>query len=249
MRLYILHRRISGAMCKRLTTGPNGEKHFLVSPQSSSRRRLFRFGADCVTAAHDICGAAVRPAWVANPKRRAWMVRAADSRGVTAVEFALLAVPVLLLFCVILEAGVLTLAQQTFDSAVGQAARLIRTGSFQDTADGSDPVTRLRKVMCSGPIVLFRCEDLRFDLSRGSTFAATAPTQPYDDQAKTWSTGFGTRFDCPQGNDVVALRAAVPIPRMFTFLDLTKRSMGGALQLMVSTAVFRAEPYSGKTCQ
>ena len=233
-------------MYERSTTGSVGRAERLLA-------RLLSTGcwsaADRVAASPDIRLVADGLGRAVNAERRAWAFRAGDCRGVTAVEFALLAVPVLLLFCVIVEASILTLAQQTFDSAVGQAARLLRTGSFQDAADGTDPITRLRKVMCGGPIVMFRCDDLRFELSRGSTFASTTVVQPYDDKAKTWTTSFGTRFECPQGNDVVALRAAVPIPRIFTFLDLTRRSMGGALQMMVSTAIVRAEPYAGKTCQ
>lgn len=239
----------SGSMCERSTTDLKGEERPLSPTPSSARRRVSRFCADRSAGGRVAGAAAHRPARAVGAEGRAWTAWVTDCRGVTAVEFALLAVPVVLLMCVILEAGILTLSQQTFDAAVGQAGRLLRTGGFQDAADGSDPVVRLRKVLCGGPIVMFRCEDVRFDLSRGSTFATTALAQPYDDKAKSWAASFGTRFDCPQGNDVVALRAAVPIPRLFGFLDLTKRSMGGALQMMVSTAIVRAEPYSGKTCQ
>ena len=92
--------------------------------------------------------------------------------GAGAVELALLAVPFLLLLCVVVEAAMMTLSQQTLDSAVDRATRALRTGAFQDAADGNDPAGRLRQVMCGRAAVLFRCQDLRLDVTRGSSFGA-----------------------------------------------------------------------------
>ncbi|WP_238180770.1 TadE/TadG family type IV pilus assembly protein, partial [Methylobacterium trifolii] len=180
---------------------------------------------------------------------RAWTAFARDRRGVTVVEFGLLALPFLGLLCVVVEAALLVFAQQTLDVALARATRALRTGDFQGNADGSDPASRLRKVMCGGTVVFFRCEALRLDMTRATTFKAAQVALPYDSQKKTWAAGFGTRFDCPQGDDIIALRAAVVVPRLFAFLDFTNRSMGPGAQLMFATAIFRAEPYVEKTCQ
>lgn len=174
-------------------------------------------------------------------------VRARSGAG--AVEFALLAVPFLLLLCVIVEAAMMTLSQQTLDSAVDRATRALRTGAFQDAADGNDPAGRLRRVMCGGAAVLFRCQDLKLDVTRGSSFAAVRPAEPYDSRRKEWAQSFGSTFQCPQGGDIVALRAAVPVLRLFNALDFTRHPMGANSQLLVATAVFSTEPYSGKSCQ
>ncbi|AWN38833.1 TadE/TadG family type IV pilus assembly protein [Methylobacterium radiodurans] len=169
--------------------------------------------------------------------------------GAGAVEFALLAVPFLLLLCVVVEAAMMTLSQQTLDSAVDRAARALRTGAFQDAADGNDPASRLRRVMCGGAAVLFRCADLKLDVTRGSSFAAMSIADPYDSQRKDWAPGFGSTFQCPLGRDVVAVRAAVPVLRLFNALDFTRHPMGSNAQLLVATAIFSTEPYSGKACQ
>lgn len=179
-------------------------------------------------------------------------VRARSGAG--AVEFALLAVPFLLLLCVIVEAAMMTLSQQTLDSAVDRAARALRTGAFQDaaaqyTANGDDPAERLRRIMCGSAAVLFRCQDLKLDVTRGSSFAAARPAEPYDSRRKEWAQSFGSTFQCPQGGDIVALRAAVPVLRLFNALDFTRHPMGANSQLLVATAIFSTEPYSGKSCQ
>ncbi|GJD92330.1 MULTISPECIES: TadE/TadG family type IV pilus assembly protein [Methylobacterium] len=169
--------------------------------------------------------------------------------GAGAVEFALLAVPFLLLLCVVVEAAMMTLSQQTLDSAVDRATRALRTGAFQDAADGNDPASRLRRIMCGSAAVLFRCQDLRLDVTRGSSFGAVRPAEPYDSQRKGWAQSFGSTFQCPLGGDIVALRAAVPVLRLFNALDFTRHPMGANSQLLVSTAIFSTEPYAGKVCQ
>jgi Flp pilus assembly pilin Flp len=169
--------------------------------------------------------------------------------GAGAVEFALLAAPFLLLLCVVVEAAMMTLSQQTLDSAVDRATRALRTGAFQDAADGNDPTARLRRIMCGGAAVLFRCADLRLDVTRGASFASVRPVDPYDGRRKDWAPGFGSSFQCPQGGDIVAVRAAVPVLRLFNALDFTRHPMGANSQLLVATAVFSTEPYSGKSCQ
>lgn len=169
--------------------------------------------------------------------------------GAGAVEFALLAVPFLLLLCVVVEAAMMTLSQQTLDSAVDRATRALRTGAFQDAADGNDPATRLRNIMCGSAAVLFRCQDLKLDVTRGASFAVVRPAEPYDGRSKGWTQSFGSTFQCPQGGDIVAVRAAVPVLRLFNALDFTRQPMGTNAQLIVTTAIFSTEPYSGKACQ
>lgn len=168
--------------------------------------------------------------------------------GASAVEFALLAAPFLALLGVVAESGLVALEQQTLDMAVDRGVRQLRTGIFQDAADGSDPSLRFRKIVCSGPSVLFPCTDLRLDVSRAASFAATKPAEPFDRTKKTWTVGFGTRFDCPQGGDTVTVRVAVPVMRLFQVMDFTGRIMSDKSQMLVTTEIFRAEDYEPKPC-
>jgi Flp pilus assembly protein TadG len=173
----------------------------------------------------------------------------ADRRGVAAVEFAMLALPFIALLGVVAESGVVVLAQQTLDVSVDRASRLLRTGEFQDRADGSDPAQRLRQLMCGNSSLFFACRDVRLDVTRAETFKGSQVSEPYDTQTRTVSQSFGTQFQCPTGDDVIAIRAAVPILRLFAFLDFTGRRLADNRQLLVSTVIFRAEAYDAKPCQ
>ncbi len=168
--------------------------------------------------------------------------------GASAVEFALLAAPFLALLGVVAEAGVIAIEQQTLDIAVDRSVRQLRTGTFQDGSDGSDPGERLRKIVCTGPSALFPCADLRLDVSRTPSFATSQPAEPFDKTTKNWTPGFGQRFECPQGGDTVTVRVAVPVMRLFQMLDFTGRIMADKTQLLVTTEIFRAEDYEPKSC-
>ncbi len=173
---------------------------------------------------------------------------AAHRAGASAVEFALLAAPFLALLGVVAESGVVAIEQQTLDIAVDRSIRQLRTGTFQEGSDGSDPSQRFRKIVCSSPTALFPCADLRLDVSRTSSFASSQPAEPFDKTTKTWTVGFGQRFECPQGGDTVTVRVAVPVMRLFQMLDFTGRIMSDKSQLLIATEIFRVEDYEPKPC-
>ncbi|RYE39513.1 MAG: pilus assembly protein, partial [Hyphomicrobiales bacterium] len=76
-------------------------------------------------------------------KRKSWMrwllapaLRSAgqfgrDDRGVTIIEFGILALPFFTIIAAILETSLVFFAGQILDSAVQDAGRLIRTGQMQ----------------------------------------------------------------------------------------------------------------------
>lgn len=171
-----------------------------------------------------------------------------NSGGASAVEFALIAAPFIMLLSVVAESGIVALEQQTLDIALDRGVRQLRTGVFQDGSDGSDPGERLRKVICSGPAILFPCTGLRLDVSRSASFSTSQPVEPFDRKAKTWTFGFGMRFECPQGGDTVTVRAAVPVARLFQFLDFTGRIMSDKSQMLITTEIFQVEDYESKPC-
>lgn len=178
-----------------------------------------------------------------------WAARLRDPGGSSAVEFALVAMPFLGLICVTIEAIFLLVCQLTLDIAVDRAERQMRTGEFQDGASSLDPAERLRLFMCQSGPVLFRCSDLRIEVRRGNGAAsATLMPAPYDSTKGDWATDFGSHFDCPAGGDVITLRAAVPVMRPFNFLKSSDHSMVGQRELLISTTIFRTEPYVDKAC-
>ena len=179
--------------------------------------------------------------------RRAVQPFRASKEGTTAVEFALVGMPFFALVCALFEAGLLLLSQQTLDNAMDYAARTVFTGAFQEGYDGTPAADRLRKAVCS-QVTTFPCADVLIDVTTSSTFAARSLTSPYDAATKSVADGFGKKFQCPMGNDVVTVRAAVTVPRYFGVMDPDVMAIGKTARLIVSTMIFRAEPYAAGKC-
>jgi Flp pilus assembly protein TadG len=155
--------------------------------------------------------------------------------------------PFFALVCALFEAGLLLLSQQTLDNALDYAARTVFTGTFQEGYDGTAPADRLRKAICS-QVTTFACDKVLIDVSTSSTFATRSLVSPYDAAAKGVAANFGKTFQCPSGNDVVTVRAAVTVPRYFGFLDPDVMAIGNTARLIVSTMIFRAELYAAGKC-
>jgi Flp pilus assembly protein TadG len=167
--------------------------------------------------------------------------------GTTAVEFGMVGLPFFALVCALFEAGLLLLSQQTLDNAVDFASRTVFTGAFQEGYDGTPAADRLRKAICT-QVTTFPCADVLVDVTTSATFAARNVSSPYDATAKGVASDFGKKFQCPSGNDVVTVRAAVTVPRYFGFLDPGAMAIGKTARLVVSTVIFRAEPYASGKC-
>ncbi|WP_462120951.1 TadE/TadG family type IV pilus assembly protein [Methylorubrum thiocyanatum] len=165
-----------------------------------------------------------------------------------AVEFAVVAMPFLILVAAIFECCLVCLGQLTLDTAMDRATRAVFTGTFQEASDGTDPSERMQKDMCAG-FVMFNCADLKVEVTTAASFAQSGARDPYDAEGKGLAKDFGSRFDCPGGNDIVTVRAAATVSRFFPFLDLTRRPVGLDRQLIMSTAVFKAEPYADGRCR
>ncbi len=170
-----------------------------------------------------------------------------DERGVTTVEFAVVGFPFFALICAVLEVGLSVFTQQNLDNAVDRAARTVFTGSFQEGANETAPKDRFKAVVCANA-VSFDCNKLLVEVTVGPTFRAQNPTEPYDAASKAVRQGFGSKFQCPSGNDIVTVRAALPAGRYFGFIDPSGSRLAAGGQLLVSTSVFRAEPYAAGKC-
>jgi Flp pilus assembly pilin Flp len=84
-----------------------------------------------------------------------------NQEGVTAIEFAFVGPPFLLLLAAIFELGLTLTSQSLLDGAARDAARLIRTGQAQSQ---SSPITVFQNLLCS-EVSSLRPEAERFALS------------------------------------------------------------------------------------
>lgn len=179
----------------------------------------------------------------------------ADRDGAAAVEFALVALPFLALVGAILQVAFQLWATQNFDQALQSGVRSIFTGQFQtDNAGQTNAatlLTALKQKICgptSATIVnVFNCQNVKIDVATSSTFSGANASSPVNSQTGTWNTSFGSNYACAKPGTIVVVTAAVQFPSFFSMLGLTTKSFtsgaGAGSGLLMSTAVFRTEPY------
>ena len=166
-------------------------------------------------------------------------------RGVTAVEFGLVALPMLVLTFGALELALVFLVSTTLDLATQNASRQIRTGNFQISAGNTK--ADFKNLVCGGMTWLNdRCASgLWVDVRTFSTFAALGATGPINPSTFVPGTT-PTCFAAGQPTDIVLVRTYF-VWNLFTpLLNNALENMGGGSgqRLINSTTAFRNEPYN-----
>lgn len=164
---------------------------------------------------------------------------AADDRGATAVEFALVAAPFLALVIALIQTFLVFFAQQMLESVVRQSARLVMTGQVQ-SAQMTQAV--FKQKVCDQIVILFNCSGLMVDMQVATswTSANTAmPTLTYD--------GSGTvsnvwQYDPGEAGDIVVLRVMYEWPVMLGPLGFNLSNLSNGNRLIMSSAAFQNEP-------
>ena len=171
-----------------------------------------------------------------------------EQSGSVAVEFGLVATPFFLILCAIMAAAMQILAQQTLDDRLDDAGRALFTGTFQKGANATkDAPSRLKELMCAG-MTTFNCSLMRVEVTTGTAFSNPSSREAYDPNTGKMTDGFGSKFTCPTGDQIVTIRAAVPVSSYFRLLNVNGIRLDDGTNLLTSTAVFRTEPYTLSSC-
>jgi len=158
-----------------------------------------------------------------------------NNRGATAVEFALVALPLITLIFASLQIAIIFFFDQALQTATQKAARQLMTGSAQAA---NMTQTQFQAAVCANLPSEFQCPNLMVDVESASSFSTinTAPiTLTYN--ANNWNYSPGN------GGDIVIVRALYdwPIVGGPLALGLANQPNGG--HLLIATAVFKNEPF------
>lgn len=161
-------------------------------------------------------------------------------QGVTAVEFALVSVPLLMLILGIVELAMVILVTTSLETATETASRTIRTGEFQTSAANSR--ADFRNLVCNGMSWLQNqcAANLTTDVRVFNDFQTLAANQPMSGQ------NFNPAAACfapGQPTDIVLVRVYFTWPLvapLLTFMDNT----GNGRRLISFATAFRNEPYN-----
>ncbi len=167
--------------------------------------------------------------------------RLRDERGVTLIEFAIVAIPFFLLLFGTLELGFIYWGTHELENATEDAARLIRTGQAQGSP-GLDE-TGFKAAVCSRVTLLFDCNSkLQVDVRSFTNFGQVAGNQatPLDSDGNLQSN-FGFNTGGPRSIMLVNTFYTWPLFNPLTAATLS--NMAGNNRLLVASAAFRNENF------
>jgi Flp pilus assembly protein TadG len=164
--------------------------------------------------------------------------------GATAIEFAIIAIPLLMLIFGTLELGMVLLVSSTLDTATDFAARNIRTGVFQTS--GKITAGDFKGLVCRNMTWLksMDCENrLTVEAQTFSTFADinTAdipdPATFKSTDPRCWTAG--------NPGDIVLVRTYYSWPLFTPLLSNALANQGdGKSRLITSAKAFKNEPFN-----
>lgn len=163
--------------------------------------------------------------------------------GATAVEFAMVSLPLMALIFGVIELAMVLLVCTTLESATESAARMIRTGEFQTSA--SNTRADFKALVCARMSWLSaKCaSDLWIDVRTCSNFASLGGSAP---QPGSTFNPAATCFTAGEPADIVLVRTYFQW-RLFTpLLSVALEDMGGGSgrRLLSTATALRNEPYN-----
>lgn len=184
--------------------------------------------------------------------RHTWIERMArrefgkDSRGSTAVEFAIVAPVFLATMFSLFEIGWFFFANSVVDATIGDAARQIKTGQVQKSfGDDDDKYDEMFEDVCDVLGTFGDCENrLTIEVDTFSNFAAlaadtspaTCADAPPDDVA-------ALPFNPGDELEIVRVRFCYLYATLNPAIGLNLSEPGTNKRRLISTAIFRNEPY------
>ncbi|OKL44175.1 TadE/TadG family type IV pilus assembly protein [Pseudovibrio exalbescens] len=163
-----------------------------------------------------------------------------DNRGVTAVEFAMIAMPFFILISAILELGVIFFAGQLLDNATFDAARMVRTGQAQVSSMSKSKIEDLICDRMSGLLCTDR-DRLFVEVKNYPSFKDLASAPPLVDSNKKFQPP--TTFNLGSRSSVMMVRVVYKWPMVTNWIKDAMQDTADGDRLIISTAIFRNEPY------
>jgi Flp pilus assembly protein TadG len=167
-------------------------------------------------------------------------------KGATAVEFALVATPFIALLVAIVQTILVFFAQRILDEVTEEASRYIMTGQAQT---GGVTQSGFANYLCTSANTsslvgaLFTCSNIMINVQNYAAFAAantSTPTltfNPNGTVSNNWS------YNAGNAGDVVVVQVMYQWPVVLGPLNFKLGNLSNGNRLLISTAVFKNEPY------
>jgi Flp pilus assembly protein TadG len=178
-------------------------------------------------------------------RRHRFAVFIKDSKGATAVEFALVATPFLAILAALVQAFLLFFAQALLENAVRASARQIMTGQVQTQDAGltqTQAINAFHQTVCNNAAALFTCSGLMVDVQVANNWSSANTAMPvltYDGSGNVNNTW---QFNPGNAGDVVVVRVMYLWPVFFGPIAFNLANQANGSREIMASAAFQNEP-------
>ncbi|MBB4568921.1 TadE/TadG family type IV pilus assembly protein [Rhizobium leucaenae] len=162
----------------------------------------------------------------------------ADRRGVAAIEFAILALPLFMFIFAIIEVSLMFFIDSALDASVQRISRTIRTG---EAASSKITLADFKSQICDDMLLAFECSgNLLVKVDVLSDISTVASTNPIDSSGKLAVT---ETYNIGKGSDYILVQAFLPWTAVVNFFTLSSAELSDGRYLLGSSVLFRNEPF------
>lgn len=167
-------------------------------------------------------------------------------KGTTAIEFALVAAPFLALLVALLETALVFFAGRVLDEVTEEASRYILTGQAQQT---NMTQAQFQNYICTSTntaalvSALFDCNNLMVNVANYTDFASASTSTPSLTFNAKGAVSNAWNYSPGTPGSIVVVQVMYQWPIVLGPLGFNLSNLGNGNRLLVSTAVFKNEPY------
>ncbi len=161
-----------------------------------------------------------------------------DQTGASAVEFALVAAPFMVLLVGLLEVCLIFISTTTLEHGAAEAARRVRTGELQSSGASADA---FKQIVCDNTFGLIDCgERLKVDVRVFDSFGTTSGDDPLADGTLSDED---MEFDAGVGSDIILARVFYEWNIITPVIGRPMSNMSENRRLLQASVAFRNEPF------
>lgn len=165
-----------------------------------------------------------------------------DRRGVTAIEFGFISVPLIGIMIAILQVATTFFTQQALETAAEKGSRLLMTGQVQNAGMSA---AAYKTTVCGALPTYMKCANLLVDVdvASGNDFSGATTTLPTITYDASGNPNNSFKFNTGNPGDIVVVRTMYVWAIQKGFFGFNLANMTGNRRLLISTSVFKAENY------
>lgn len=166
-----------------------------------------------------------------------------DENGATAIEFALLAVPFMLMVVGIIEMSLMFLAGSLLEGAVSDASRLVRTGQLQTMGGGEESQKEaFLDAVCDHAGMMLNCSNFQYQVMKIDSFNDDIAPR-FDEDGELIDKN---KFDLDQisAGCIAVVRVLYYYPLLTPLFTTVFANGPNNTRMLISTTAFETEPYS-----